>query len=244
MPVASPEEYFDVMSRERPGVRAGNLRFGLERLFEGVQLGGARVLDIGAGAGHVSLYAAAMGAAEVVGLEPEGAGSGDEVTDSFRRLASLLRAEDVRIEPVTLQDYDQAEARFDVLLLLASINHLDEDACIRLHRDREARARYLALLRKLATLASDGARLVVSDCSRHNLFPRVGVRNPIASTIEWHKHQSPRLWAELLGEAGFRDARIRWDSPNTLRTPGRVLLGNRIGAYMLTSVFTLTMTKA
>src|SRR3954449_9617938 len=70
------ERYFDLAEAEWPVRRAGNLRFYVDYLFEGVDLRGARVLDIGAGGGRYSFYAAAAGAARVVALEPEAAGSG------------------------------------------------------------------------------------------------------------------------------------------------------------------------
>jgi hypothetical protein len=61
--------------------------------------------------------------------------------------------------------------------------------------------------------------------------------------IEWHKHQSPKLWARLLAQAGFANPIIRWNSFYTLRSGGRLLLGNRVAAYCLTSVFCLTMER-
>jgi hypothetical protein len=67
------------------------------------------------------------------------------------------------------------------------------------------------------------------------------MRNPFAPSVEWEKHQHPRVWAELLAESGFHSPRIRWSTLNTLRTPGRVVLGNRVGAYCCESTFTLTM---
>jgi 2-polyprenyl-3-methyl-5-hydroxy-6-metoxy-1,4-benzoquinol methylase len=47
----------------------------MDNLFRDIDFDGKRVLDIGGGDGVYSFYAAAMGAAEVVCLEPEAAGS-------------------------------------------------------------------------------------------------------------------------------------------------------------------------
>jgi len=235
------DAYFDVISDRVRSV--GNFRFYLGYLFEGVDLAGRRMLDIGAGDGRYSLYAASNGAAHVVALEPEQAGSRVGASTLFEDAATRLGLENVTLLPERLQDFEGPDDEFDVLLLHASINHLNEEATIRLHRDDEARNLYLALFAKLARFAAPGAKLVAVDSSPHNLFARFG-RNPFAPSIEWHKHQSPELWASLLEQVGFTRPKIRWNSPNTLRRTGRILLGNRFGGYCLTSAFCLTMERA
>lgn len=220
---------------------AANFDFAMRsKLMRGVDLEGRRVLDVGCGEGRMALWMAARGARHVVGLEPEVEGSSEGMQDAFRRGAEQAGLED-RVQLVTtrLQDYDPGEARFDVLLLCASINHLDEQACVRLHVDEQARRQYREHLRRLAAIAAPGAVLVAVDVDRHNLCGRLGLRNPLAPTIEWHKHQSPKLWARLLADVGFDAPRIRWTTLNTLRAPGQALLGNRLCAYLTTSEFCL-----
>ena len=124
----------------------------------------------------------------------------------------------------------------------ASINHLDEPATMRLHTDEAARQAYRELFAKLAGMGADGAKLVASDASRHNLFAKLPVRNPLQPTIEWDKHQPPETWIELLerrasptrGCAGRR--RIRCGAR------AGVLLGNRMAAWFTEGAFCLTMT--
>ena len=236
------ERYFSAAEAEWPVRKAGNLRFYLEYLFEGVDLNRARVLDIGAGGGRYSFYAAAAGAAHVVALEPEAAGSDAGVAAQFERFRERLGVDSVELRHATLQEFDPGDERFDVLFMHASINHLDEPATMRLHTDETARQTYRELFAKLAGMGADGAKLVASDVSRHNLFAHLPVRNPLQPTIEWDKHQSPGTWVELLEEAGFTDPRVRWSSVNSLRRPGRVLLGNRVGAWLTEGSFCLTMT--
>jgi SAM-dependent methyltransferase len=197
---------------------------------------------VGAGNGKYSLYAACKGAAEVVSLEPEEAGSRAGSRQLYENAAARLDLVNVRLLPERLQDFDWPDRAFDVLLLHASINHLDEDATIRLSHDEQARDVYLGLFAKLARLAAPGAKLIAVDCSPHNLLARFG-RNPFAPTIEWHKHQPPELWVSLLEAVGFTKPNVRWNSVNTLRGPGRLLLGNRFAAYCLASVFCLTMDR-
>jgi SAM-dependent methyltransferase len=241
--VAGVEGYFRVVAEERPELKLGNLRFYLDYLFRDVPLAGARVLDIGAGDGLYTLYAVAAGAERVVALEPEAAGSAAGVRDRFESAARRLGTAPVDLRAQTFQDYDPRDVRFDVVLSHSSINHLDEPACIALGHDRDARNIYRALLAKLAAMTAPGGTLVVSDASRRNLFARLPLRNPVAPTIEWEKHQAPAVWIELLTEAGFERARLSWNSFNTLRRPGRVLLGNRLAAWFLQSGFRLTMVR-
>lgn len=234
------DRYFNIAER---GMACGNHRFYANYLFDGIDFRGKTMLDIGGGDGMLSFYAACAGAAKVICLEPEVAGSSAGTDAAFQRTASFLGQENVQLLPRRLQDYDSGDGSFDILLLHASINHLDEGACIRLARDREAQRSYEQLFGKLASLARPGAKLLVVDCAQRNIFADLHIKNPFAPTIEWHKHQSPKLWARLLAQAGFNNPIIRWNSFNTLRTCGRLFLGNGIAAYCLTSVFCLTMEK-
>jgi SAM-dependent methyltransferase len=243
MDPARIEAYLAVMADEL-GRDPGNLRFAQEQVFRGVELRGRTVLDVGAGEGITSFYAACAGAARIVSLEPEAAGSRSGARERFDRIRARLGAHNVELQAKTLQDFDAGGERYDVLLSMASINHLDEDACIRLQSDPEARARYAELLSKLADLAAPGADLIVCDASRYNFFARIGRTNPLTPTIEWEKHQAPEFWAQLLEQAGFRDPEISRGSFNTLRRPGQLLLANRLASYFLTSMFRLRMRKA
>jgi cyclopropane fatty-acyl-phospholipid synthase-like methyltransferase len=225
------------------GVARGNHRFYMKFLFEGIDFSGKTMLDIGGGDGMLSFYAACSGAEKVICLEPQAAGSAAGTNAAFERIASLLGDTNVQLLPTRLQDYDAGNGSFDILLLHASINHLDEDACIGLHCNREAQRSYQQLFHKLSSLARPSAKLIVVDCARRNLFGDLHLNNPFQPTIEWHKHQSPKLWARHLAQAGFNNRTTRWHSFNTFRSLGRLVLGNRIAAYCLTSSFCLTMEK-
>jgi SAM-dependent methyltransferase len=240
---ADVDRYFSVVAAEWPDHDVGNLRFYLELLFDRVPLRGRAVLDVGAGDGIYSFFMACAGAERVVALEPEVEGSTPGVVEKLDRVSRALGLESVEVRRESLQEFDPDGRQFDVLFMHAVLNHLDEEACIDLHRDEGARQTYRELFRKLAGMSTPGADLVAVECSPQNLFARFGVKSPFAPTIEWHKHQPPERWAALLEQAGFGKPRIRWHGLNTLRRPGQLLLGNRLGAWFISSSFLLTMQR-
>ena len=212
-------------------------------LYGDTSFAGASVLDVGGGAGVCSLYASIRGAKRVVCLEPGAAGSTAGVQGPFERMASGLGVDNVEFVATTLQDYEGGEGEFDVVISHNSINHLDERACERLSHDGEARDAYRAIFAKVGALAAPTARVIVADCSSQSLYPRLGLRHPISSDIEWSKHQPPEVWAELLAEVGFSQPRIRWSSYNRLGALGWTLFANRLAAYVLTAHFRLHMDR-
>lgn len=214
----------------------------LTRLFEGVPLSGQRVLDVGGGSGTMSFYAAAAGAS-VVCLEPAAAGSNPQMDATFDNYRSVLGdAVDVKLARETFQAYEPDEP-FDVILLHNSINHLDEDACLRLHNDEQARQSFKTQMRRMAEMVRPNGHLLAADCSRYNLFGMLRVRNPFVPDIEWEIHQQPRLWAALLAESGFAQADIRWNPMTRAGRPGELLLANWVGAFLTTSHFTIHMRR-
>src|SRR5690242_7361283 len=82
----SLDAYFAEAERAGLWSSEGALRRYTAFLFRDVPLRGARVLDVGGGTGLFTMYAAAMGASEVVCLEPEAEGGSSGMNDWFRRL--------------------------------------------------------------------------------------------------------------------------------------------------------------
>ena len=237
------DNYFRFVIGEA-GFSSDGGRFYLERLFGEIDWAGKRMLDIGGGRGVFSYYAACMGAAEVVCLEPQGDGGMDDMHDIFRETGQQLPGlENIRLEINTIQDYDPGDDRFDVVLMHASINHLDEDACILLHKDENAREVYRGVLGKVAGMCNPGAVLIAVDVSRINFFGQLGMRNPFSPSIEWHKHQPPSLWAQLLADVGFANPRVSWQNRKRGNAVLRAILSNPVAAYFETSYFCLKMQR-
>lgn len=235
------EKYSKILECEGLYSKGKRLSFYLKNyLFEDIQLEGRSLIDIGSGRGIYSFFAGFAGAKKVVCIEPELGGSRKTATDKLERLGTIFCFPQIELKKVRFQDFDNEDETFDVILLHHSINHLDEEACIHLKTSEQARGIYGVIFKKLARISHSGTKLIIADCSRHNLFSLLKVRNPLAPTIKWHKHQSPYYWRELLWEFGFTKPRIKWTAPGGLF---RVLFGNPVASYFLISHYVLTLTK-
>ncbi|UCH85719.1 MAG: class I SAM-dependent methyltransferase [Candidatus Latescibacterota bacterium] len=237
------DAYFSYLVEKGIASSLGAVTMQLTDLFDGIELRGARMLDIGGGNGVYSFYASCMGADEVICMEPAAAGSSSEAKADFESLSSRLPGARVRLDTRTVQEFRKEDGLFDVILMQHSINHLDEPACVTLLDDPNSRMRYREGLSVVSGLAKPGAALIVSDCSRHNFFALLKLKNPIAPFIEWHKHHAPEVWVELLEETGFRDPKITWEPIYRFGSIGKMFLANRAAAFFLKSVFRLKMTK-
>lgn len=219
-----------------------NLARYVDVMFGDVDVAGRRVLDIGGGSGIVGFSAAHRGAEHVLVLEPELAGSTSGITERFRERAKRLGFEDrCELERATIQDFDPADRRYEVVVSAASINHWNEPACIVAHEDEAAREEYRVVLRKIAGMTAPGGVFIATDVDRRNLFGDLGLKNPMSPDIEWEKHQSPWFWAKLCEESGFERPKVQWTTFNTLGAAGGRLLDNRLAAYLTMSSFRLQM---
>lgn len=236
------DEFYSLVAENGYWTHPGRLRFYLETLlFREVELEGRTLLDIGGGNGLFGFYAALRGARRVIVMEPESDGSSAGVIRGFQALKRLLGDPDNIVHtPTLLGDYDRANGCADVILMHNSINHIDERACIELADDEAARRTYLDFFALLDEVSAPDGDLIVCDCARRNLFGDLGLTNPFARTIEWEKHQSPRLWSEVLERRGFRHASLTWTSPNAFGELGRPLR-NALGSYLTLSHFCLKM---
>ena len=224
-----------------PGPRTAGRE--LRYLFQDIDLAGKRLLDIGGGDGFYSFYAAGMGAREVVCLEPSDAGGSDEALSTFQKMKARFPQANVTLDTRLIQQFSAAQP-FDIVLMHASINHIDEEACIHLLADRAAWAKYREQFTAISALLVKGGFLIVSDCARQNFFDRLGLQNPLCPTIEWHKHQQPGVWARLLAEVGFQDPKIHWEPVYRLGKAGEILTGNQLVSFFLRSAFRMHMRKA
>lgn len=219
-----------------------NLKFYLDhQLFKSIDFKGRTFLDIGGGNGLYAFCAIQRGAESAVVIEPEFDGSTTGVQLEFQKLKNELKISNAQMSSELLQDYSSHGDQFDIVLMRNSINHINEEACAHLHKDKLAQKQYAKTLSSLYSLTAPGAILIITDCARRNFFGDLGIVNPFAKSIEWHKHQQPEIWASILAEIGFGLDFIQWLSFNSLRVAGQLIQSNRLGAYFTHSAFVLRM---
>lgn len=185
---------------------------------------GLRVLDVGAGSGLDSCAMALLGATEVVALEPETDGSTHNVTHTFRQNIQTLGLSNITLQTNTLQAYTAQPASFDVITLIAVINHLDEAGVVHMHKDQTIQHRFAEMLMPLHAWLKPGGTLAIYDAARHHaLAPliKLGIldKHPLAPSIEWHKHQQPNQWLRVLRQAGFSRFKVMWPKPRRMPIP-------------------------
>jgi SAM-dependent methyltransferase len=230
------DDQFELAARIVDYRHGSRYRFRGNFLFEGISLTGARVLEVGCGAGAWAIWAALEGAAKVVGIEPEAKGSDERGLARFRGNIAALGLQDViEARGSTLQELPVSGDSFDVVIMYNVINHLDENAVVSLHHDSSAFERYVTLLRKLRRLMNSAGWLVVADCGRDNIWPRLRLPSPFMPLIEWQKHQNPETWINVFEQAGFRIFDLRWSPLH----PFPKLTGNRFVEYLTCSHFVL-----
>ena len=214
------------------------------QLFHDIDFQNKTMLEIGCGKGMLCLWAAAHGARHVVGLEPlaEGAYDSSECHQAFRSMAEQLELPQARVLPDTVQNFDCPSNYFDVVLSVASINHLDEKSCVALGKSEAAENEYRKIFRNIARMMKPGGKLIIMDAGRRNFFGDLGLRNPMSPNIEWVKHRQPEYWARLLRDCGFGKAKIRWSSGKLLRYAGITTLPKAL-SYFGQSIFRLELTR-
>jgi len=168
-------------------------------------LEGNIMLEIGGGEGLFSLWALVNGVEKVILLEPEADGVTESVGKRFTNHKKTLNIQNEQLMffPLTLQEYEGARKTFDLVLSYNSINHIDEAACINLHKSETAQSIYQKYFEKIYSLMRPGGHFIISDASRINFWNQLGVTSPFAPTVEWGKHQETSLWRQLLNDAGF-----------------------------------------
>lgn len=213
------------------------------QLFQDIDFRDKTMLEIGCGKGMLCLWAALQGA-QSTGLEPlaEGCYDSSECHNAFRSMAQKLNLPNAKILPLTVQGYDGPKNYFDVVLSVASINHLDEKSCVALLDSPAAVREYQKIFRNIAAMMKPGGKLIIMDAARHNVFGDLGMRNPLSPNIEWFKHQQPEFWARLLTACGFGNPRITWTSGKLLRYAGITSLP-KAASYFGQSLFRLELTR-
>ena len=191
----------------------------LQRTFAGVQIEGARVLDVGAGWGRHTLFFSAAGAAEVTALEPESHGAGVGVAGGLENVA---RARDFRHVTLLREDFLSAElpaAHYDIVFTHAVINHICETPEV-IRPGTSAEAAYQRVFGRMYELLRPGGVAFVIDANRRHVgwwLKRLGWQHPLVPDVDWDLHQTPATWRRLMRRAGFARFELQRYCPYAFR---------------------------
>ena len=194
----------------------------LANLFEGVDLRGKRVLEIGSGRGLLAIYMGMRGAAHVLSMEPElvGATSG-VITDQRARIAAL-GLKNVEVEVADFNTWRAGDRRFDVIVSKASINHLHEsDKHAEYHRPTYDA--YVRVVGRIRDVLAPGGTFIATDACRYAFFTgarQLGIRRPWRwkrSGVDWRHHQNVGTWMKIFADAGFEGTTVDYPVPYRLR---------------------------
>jgi SAM-dependent methyltransferase len=233
---------------DKHGARfASRLKYYFDLHFGSLDVENRSVLEIGAGSGYLAALCLARGASRVVALEPESDGSTEGVSKQFASLSEAIAIGDgVEYLSINLEKFIATGRKetFDYILMCHVINHIDEDAVVRLHlpdADQE-RKRYIQTFEKIRNLLTETGVLLISDVGRYNLWNSIGLRFPACPTIDWNKHQDPGVWKALLSNAGFVSLVVKWLPLYHLRY-FKAIVGRKLTAQCLNSYFLIRAKK-
>jgi 16S rRNA G966 N2-methylase RsmD len=235
--------FYQLMAQNGFYSKPDRLKFYLEKqLFKNIDFKDKSLIDIGGGNGLFGFYAAINGASKVVVMEPEFDGSSQGMIQGFKKISDLLQnPSNISHTTKVLEDYNRVNNKFDIILMHNSINHIDEEACIKLKEDKEAQEKYLQFISMLQELSNPNSTLIICDCARNNFFADFKLKNPFASSIEWEKHQNPSFWTKLLLMGGYETQYTEWTSPNFLGNLGGVFCKNKFFSYLTISHFKMVL---
>ena len=220
----------------------GYVKFCKHQLFPNENFESKSVLEIGAGNGIYSIWTVLQGASDVIALEPSAEGSTNVAVEKFKEFLSPLNLVDkIKISEITFQNFYKGDLnKFDYIILINSINHLNEEMCIKLNKDAVSREYYVNLFKQMYWLLNPNGKLIITDCSNTSFYTFFGITNPFARSIEWFKHQPPEIWINLLKDAGFKNPKVDWTYHPRLP---RGIFNNRIAANFYNNLFRLEVIK-
>jgi SAM-dependent methyltransferase len=239
----SNKKYFEIMGMKK------FFKNYINYIFDDLILENKNLLDVGSGNGKYGFYAAISGARKVTCLEPGCEGSSSSVKNDFYKYKKILNLSNIELIPTRLQDFGMISSeKYDIILLHNSINHVDENACITLKKDKNSWENYRKIAEILFHLANSNASLIIVDCSSKNFFHTFNIKNPFSPQIEWNKHQRPEEWIKIFLNAGFKNPEINWTTsiifPNSIfGNIGKKVFDNNFISFFTLSHFRLIMKK-
>lgn len=217
-----------------------------DELTYGLDIRNGSVLDVGAGAGFFSAYAAnCLGVEHVTALDEwEGHGSVSVNHDIILELKELLNRKDVLdVAKFRLSDFE-TKKKFSHVFMVNTFHHIVETT-MSLYEDSESMLSAERELRHVREMMSDQGLLVIQEMSSLNLCPIPKYRKAMSGIDHSSKH-SPDEWMEAMRRAGFSKIEVRYRLPINLPENGllRLVFNNRLASLLTDSSYILTARSA
>lgn len=212
-----------------------------DQVFNGVDTENKKLIDIGGGNGLASIWSLMEGGCkEALVVDPLSDGSNSFMFEQFQSMKTASGV-DGRLQFFIgkLSDLNSERNNFDIALMHNSVNHINEKMTPLLMVSERAREAFLNEFKSIRSRMTDNGILIISDCSNRNFFGDMGIKNPIAPTINWTVHQSPNVWSPLIEASGFKHLKTTWTTRRELGRVGHAILGNKVGAYLTNSHFAM-----
>ena len=131
----------------------------------------------------------------------------------------------------------EAPLKFDIILMHNSINHIGEDIIEEAKIDERRYAEFVDRLKPIIDRLDPGGTIIVSDCGTKNFWDRVGLKSPLAPTIEWSLHGEPEFWQKMLESLDCIHVKTNWTTRREFGKLGKLFLANRFMSYFTTRHF-------
>jgi SAM-dependent methyltransferase len=214
-----------------------------EHIFSKINLKKKKILDLGGGNGIAGVYAAlSEESAAITIVDPLEDGSNSRMMEQYESLQEISKVKNVTFFQGFLEELAEEE-KFDVILMHNSINHIAEDHVASLHLSQNAKKVYLDKLGYILSRLKSGGKFIIADCSNKNFWGFLHFPNPVAPSIEWHLHQPPEVWREIIEELGLKHQSTAWTARRELGSIGKIILANRLTSYFLDSHFVSKYSK-
>ena len=206
-------------------------------IFKNIDLNNKKILDIGGGNGLASFFALSSSlSCKAWVVDPIAEGSNQLMFEQFNSMKRKYDTERIVFHRDFIDTLLEPEL-FDIILMHNTINHIGEDILTDINEDETAYNEYKNRLKTILDRLRPGGKLIIADCGRYNFIGNLGLKNPLAPSIDWKLHCEPSIWKSIIEEIGFKHSSTRWTARRETGVFGKIFLANRLCSYFLNSHF-------